>query len=78
LAALAAGVGHDLPVALEGVALGESSDEDADESHDEEDARVQEQARVTVLSGRPDEAVKEGEGGLFEKPEAALSLVENG
>ena len=31
-----------------------------------------------MLAGGPDEAVKEGEGGFFEEPEAVLSLVGDG
>lgn len=75
LPTMAAGVGHDLPVLREGVALGKGGDADADEAHYEEDARVSEQARVTVLAGGPNEAVEEGEGGFFEKPKAAVLLV---
>ena len=41
LAALAAGVGQDLPVPREGVALSEGGDKNTNEGYDEEDARVE-------------------------------------
>lgn len=74
LAALAAGVGEDLPVVGEGLALGEVADDDGDEGSDEGGADDEQGDVVRPLPGDV-ETYKELEDGALENPKPGFGTV---